>query len=57
MGDANARLMAMGFNKLLEEFRATRQRLREKLKFVVKTLFDQEASFIMQAYNGIKENY
>merc|ERR1712072_466904 len=30
--------------------------LKEKLKFVIKTLTDQDARNILQAYNGLREN-
>merc|ERR1711957_734645 len=46
-----------GFNKLVEEHKIRTMHLREKLKFVVKTLTDQDARAILQAYNGIKEKY
>merc|ERR1712151_80429 len=43
MVDANARLMSAGFNKLIEDAKLRTAQLREKLKFVIKTLTDQDA--------------
>ena len=34
--DNNVRLMGMGYNKLIEEWKATQNNLKEKMKFVVK---------------------
>ena len=53
--DVNARLMGMGFNKLQEEHKAAMQIMRNKLKFVQKTLTDQDAQSKLIAYNSLKE--
>merc|ERR1712146_715319 len=52
--DSNTRLMSAGWNKLLEEWKARNNNLRDKLKFVIKTLTDKDASFTLMAYNGMK---
>merc|ERR1712146_673188 len=51
----NVRLMGAGFNKLLEEWKARNNMLKDKLKFVIKTLTDKDASFMLMAYNGLKQ--
>merc|ERR1711976_867825 len=53
--DSNARLMRSGYNKLIEEWKAKQGALKEKLKFVVAALTDQEKKFTMMAYNGLKQ--
>merc|ERR1712226_1056412 len=53
--DSNVRLMGMGYNKLIEEWKARNANLKEKLKFVIKALTDKDAMFTMQAFNGLKE--
>merc|ERR1712110_1262136 len=53
--DSNVRLMGMGYNKLIEEWKARNNNLKEKLKFVIKALTDKDAMFTMQAFNGLKE--
>merc|ERR1712050_502233 len=53
--DSNTRLMGMGYNKLVEEWKARQANLREKLRFVIKALTDKDAQFTLQAYNGLKQ--
>merc|ERR1712232_1501251 len=53
--DSNTRLMSAGWNKLLEEWKARNGMLREKLKFVIKTLTDKDAAFTLMAYNQMKQ--
>jgi hypothetical protein len=54
MSDVSTRLLGMGFNKLVEEWKAQQAMLRNKLKFVMKTLTDQDSAKVLQAYNGLK---
>ena len=54
MADSNKRLMGMGYNKLLEEWKVSRNNLRNKLKFVIQSLSDKDSRFILQAYRGLK---
>jgi hypothetical protein len=54
MSDVSTRLMGMGFNKLVEEWKAQQGMLKNKLKFVMKTLTDQDSAKVLQAYNGLK---
>merc|ERR1711920_750001 len=42
--DSNVRLMSAGYNKLLEEWKAKNNALKEKLRFVIKTLTDKDAA-------------
>merc|ERR1712147_470186 len=53
--DGNVRLMGAGWNKLLESWKANNAMLRDKLKFVIKTLTDKDAKFTMMAYNQMKQ--
>merc|ERR1712151_167762 len=55
MLDSNVRLMGMGFNKLVEEAKARKGMLREKLKFVIKTLTDKDSALILAGYNGLRQ--
>merc|ERR1712083_831181 len=43
MVDSNVRLMGAGYNKLIEEWKARQGMLKDKLKFVIKTLTDKDA--------------
>merc|ERR1712025_363545 len=45
----------MGYNKLIEEWKARQAEMREKLKFVIKSLTDQQAKYILMAYNGLQQ--
>merc|ERR1712224_615554 len=53
--DSNVRLMSAGWNKLLESWKARNGMLRDKLKFVIKTLTDKDAAFTLMAYNQLKQ--
>merc|ERR1712170_189044 len=53
--DSNVRLMSAGWNKLLESWKANNAMLRNKLKFVIKTLPDKDAAFTLMAYNQLKQ--
>merc|ERR1711972_765712 len=53
--DGNVRLMSAGYNKLIEEWKARQNNLKEKLRFVIKTLTDKDASYILAGYNGLKQ--
>merc|ERR1711874_571932 len=49
--DSNVRLMSAGYNKLLEEWKAKQNEIKDKLKFVIKSLTDKDAKFVLMAYN------
>merc|ERR1712083_62390 len=53
--DSNVRLMGTGYNKLIEEWKARMAEIRDKLKFVIRSLTDQQAKFILMAYNGLQQ--
>merc|ERR1712151_1079037 len=53
--DSNTRLMSAGWNKLLDSWKANNAMLRNKLKFVIKTLTDKDAAFTLMAYNQMKQ--
>merc|ERR1712093_567678 len=53
--DSNVRLMSAGWNKLLEERKARNGMLKDKLKFVIKALTDKDASYMLMAYNAMKQ--
>merc|ERR1712194_3394 len=53
--DSNVRLMSAGWNKLLESHKARNGMLKEKLRFVIKTLTDKDAAFTLMAYNQMKQ--
>merc|ERR1711937_1090715 len=47
--------MSAGWNKLLESWKARNGMLKDKLKFVIKALTDKDASYILMAYNQLKQ--
>merc|ERR1712146_568910 len=53
--DSNVRLMGMGYNKLVEEWKARMAEIRDKLKFVIRSLTDQQARYILMAYNSLQQ--
>merc|ERR1712151_139631 len=53
--DSNARLMSAGYNKLIEEWKAKKGALKEKLKFVIAALTDKDKQFALMAYNALKQ--
>merc|ERR1712226_1246794 len=53
--DSNTRLMSAGYNKLVEEWKARQNNLKDKLRFVIATLMDKDKQYIMMAYNGMKQ--
>merc|ERR1711874_180371 len=55
MVDSNVRLMGAGYNKLVESWKARQGMLKDKLKFVIKTLTDKDAQMSLMAYNGLKQ--
>merc|ERR1712151_941062 len=55
MVDSNVRLMGAGYNKLVEEWKARMAEIRDKLKFVIRSLTDQQAKYILMAYNGLQQ--
>jgi hypothetical protein len=52
--DQSTRLLGMGFNKLVEEWKGQQGALKNKLKFLMKTLTDQDSAKVLQVYYGLK---
>merc|ERR1712196_738436 len=44
-----------GYNKMVEEWKASQQNTKEKMKFILKSLTDKDAAFMMQANNALKQ--
>merc|ERR1712226_1108666 len=44
-----------GYNKLVEEYKARTNELKNQLRFVIKSLTDKDARDILQAYNSLRE--
>merc|ERR1711939_1039023 len=44
-----------GYNKLIESWKARQGMLKDKLKFVIKTLTDKDAQMSLMAFNGLKQ--
>merc|ERR1711977_528808 len=42
-------------NKLIEEWKARGNMLKDRLKFVIKTLTDKDAAYVLAGYNGLKQ--
>jgi len=55
--DGNVRLMGAGWNKLIESWKAQQGMLKDKLRFVIKTLTDKDAAFKLMAYNQMKQRW
>merc|ERR1711915_1161523 len=53
--DGNVRLMGAGYNKLIEEWKARQNNLKEKLRFVIAALTDKDKMHMMMAYNAMKQ--
>merc|ERR1712203_276655 len=53
--DKNARMVSAGYNKLIEEWKVKQNSLKDKLKFIIKALTDKDASYILMAYNALKQ--
>jgi DnaJ-domain-containing protein 1 len=49
--DSNTRLLAQGYNKLLEEAKSRKSTLKHKLKSLVKSFYDKDLRFLTTAYN------
>jgi len=47
--------MSAGYNKLIEEWKARNNNLKEKLRFILAALTDSEKAFTLMAYNGLKQ--
>merc|ERR1711957_1105400 len=53
--DSNTRLISAGWNKLLEEAKARKSMLKNKLRYVLKSLTDKDSAMTLAAYNDLKQ--
>merc|ERR1712232_269079 len=53
--DANTRLMSAGYNKLIEEWKARQNAMKDRLRFILKSLTDKDAAYLLAGYNGLKQ--
>merc|ERR1711957_896495 len=53
--DSNTRLISAGWNKLLEEAKARKSMLKNKLRYVLKSLTDKDSAMTLAAYNELKQ--
>merc|ERR1712050_324842 len=53
--DSNVRLMGMGYNKLIEEWKARQAHLKDRMRFIIQALTDNEAQWKLQAFGGLKQ--
>ena len=53
--DSNARVMAQGYNKLLEEANQRKKHLQNRMKNLIKSLTDKDLGYMMVAYHGLKQ--
>jgi Pyruvate/2-oxoacid:ferredoxin oxidoreductase gamma subunit len=53
--DSNTRVMAQGYNKLLEASKANKIHLQNRMRNIIKSLTDKDLGFVMAAYNGLKQ--
>jgi hypothetical protein len=57
MMDKNLFLQRMGLNKLMHEHQIKKAQVKDKMKFIIKTLIDKDSSDKFRAYNSIRENW
>lgn len=53
--DSNTRLIASGYNRLLESHKTRNDYLRLKIRFVIGALSNKDKTWVWQAYNGMVE--
>jgi hypothetical protein len=53
--DSNTRVMAQGYNKLLESSKGAKAQLKNKMRNLVKALTDKDTMYKLQAYNGLRQ--
>jgi len=53
--DSNFRLMAAGWNKMMEFYKELTEKTKQKVKFILNTLQNQDLAKILMAYNGMKQ--
>ena len=55
MLDSNERLLAEGWNKLLDVSKLRKQIAKGKVKFLIATLGNRDLTYILEAYNALKQ--
>jgi uncharacterized protein YoaH (UPF0181 family) len=50
--DSNTRVMAQGYNKLLEASKANKAHLQNRMRSLIKSLKDKDLGFVITAYNS-----
>jgi hypothetical protein len=53
--DSNTRVMAQGYNKLVDEANLRKSHLKNKMRNLIKSLTDKDLGFMMVAYHGLKQ--
>jgi hypothetical protein len=53
--DSNIRVMAQGYNKLVEEAKGRKVHLQNKMKNLIKSLTEKDLGYVMVAYHGLKQ--
>jgi Pyruvate/2-oxoacid:ferredoxin oxidoreductase gamma subunit len=53
--DSNTRVMAQGYNKLLEASKANKAHLQHRMRSLIKSLQDKDLGFVITAYNSLKQ--
>jgi hypothetical protein len=53
--DSNTRVMAQGYNKLLEASKANKAHLQHRMRSLIKSLKDKDLGFLITAYNSLKQ--
>jgi hypothetical protein len=53
--DSNTRVMAQGYNKLVEEAKGRKVHLKNRMKNLIKSLTDKDLGYMMVAYHGLKQ--
>jgi hypothetical protein len=51
--DKDKRIMGMGWNKLVEQYKLARSHAKEMMRFVIKSLKDGDSRKMFQAYNTL----
>jgi Pyruvate/2-oxoacid:ferredoxin oxidoreductase gamma subunit len=53
--DSKIRVMAQGYNKLLEASKANKAHLQHRMRSLIKSLTDKDLGYMMVAYHGLKQ--
>jgi Pyruvate/2-oxoacid:ferredoxin oxidoreductase gamma subunit len=55
LADVNVRLMDAGYKRLVEDSKMLGMVFKDKLRFVLRSLSDKDARWMLMAYNGLKQ--